>query len=474
MFLRNGNHLHGKILREDEGTLVIRVGDNAVIVLSQSEIAVITHTVPRKRPTPAGPGPSPDPTPDAPPRIDPGAPGEEEIPSIPTPLTIPAPRPPAAPADPMDGRIRELLHAADGELGVESAAAKLLKLGPPSVSALIRSLRAVPGDGAARVAALVLTRSLPREAGEAVRRGTGPENAAADRVAALRVLSHLGGPMDLDLLVRLLGTGDDDTDAAIASAFRDILRRHSDADAALVLRRHLAQGTPEQKDRIIGFVADAESPRGLRVLVDLLGKDPELQPTLIRAISRMQEARKSAETRALLRRTLAETNQPSIRVECAAAVGRLVDPESVEILVGMLSDPDAVVRDAAHGALCRISGLRLPIQAGPWMDWITGERSWWARCGPLTVSHLSSRSNAEVFESIRELSRRVLFREAAEPGLLQLVSHAQANIRAAACRGLGRLGCIAALPVLEQAQKDPDSEVRSAATAALEELRRPP
>lgn len=133
---------------------------------------------------------------------------------------------------------------------------------------------------------------------------------------------------------------------------------------------------------------------------------------------------------------------PSTRLTLTHALGKLRDPASVSVLAGLLSDPDPLVAGKAAFSLGQIP-------ARPATEALAGSLG-------------DERDNVRD-EVVASLSRS----EAAADFLVPALRHEDARVREASADALGLLGDPATVAALIPSLTDPDAAVRFAALAAI-------
>ena len=177
-----------------------------------------------------------------------------------------------------------------------------------------------------------------------------------------------------------------------------------------------------------------------------------------------------SEALAELLRVHLDSESASRRGAAALALGSLQDAGAAEALIELLDDPSAGIRENAHWALTRITGLRFPLSPLPWRSWYRSETEWFQGEYVRHARGLGSSDPAVVTRAIRELGQRRLHRDTLALELAEVLYHPSPPIRLAACLALRELGSRAALPELVEALEDGDGRVREAAWSALRSL----
>lgn len=277
--------------------------------------------------------------------------------------------------------------------------AEALAVQPDEILAAVAARLEDP-DPAIRAAALDVLRRAPRETfAEAVARRLDDKEAPVRAAACLAVAAQ-PGPDTVEALLTAL----DDTDAQVADAAEAGLRMLGRlAHEALVPRLITAEGTLDE--------------RVLRGLAATGAAGPVLKECLAHESAR-------------------------VRAGAAAALPAVLGPAATSDLVGLLADPQEMVRSAVVTAL---AGL--------------GEEAAHAALGVLAAG--AAPACLAAADVIAQTGGQLT------DDLLKLLRADRAGARAGAARALGRLGHAEAAAHLVTRLKDPDADVRFESVTAL-------
>lgn len=291
----------------------------------------------------------------------------------------------------------------------------------------------------------------------------------AERIAALRVLAHVGGPQSVPLCARLASEGPrarvlgDELRHALAG----LLRRRPETFERLWV---LFEETPGDLRRFaFEAVGDVPARSALSDLADWLDRARDQRPTVLRSIARVAAASPAphgAELRERVREFL-DDDAPAVRAAAALAAGALEDAQACEALITLLEDERAAVRHAALDGLRAIA--RHPFRGDPdrWRSWYATESRWWGERSEAVFETLRTGSPTALIGAIGELVSHSLDRHRLAAELLGALEDDSSQVRRLAALGLGQLGSALAIQALTLATQDEDASVRAAAEQAL-------
>ena len=287
------------------------------------------------------------------------------------------------------------------------------------------------------------------------------------RALALALLSRLGGADDLRLCRDLAPGAEPRPSALLERAVAGILRRSPAGYDELPPL--LLDAQDEAFVAVVDGVARAGSPRGLESLAALLGFQPERDRRLLVALGTLAERLPGPcdERVAGAAREYLWAADPWMLRDAAMALGRLGDSGAVERLIELVEDEERPVREGAHWALCRITGLDFPLSSARWRAWYREEAAWFAERAAEAYVDLGLSSEARVAGVLNELSRRRLHRFGVAAEVERVLQHDSPVVRRLACLALRQLGVVADPSALVACLDDEEPSVALAALAAL-------
>jgi len=301
---------------------------------------------------------------------------------------------------------------------------------------------------------------------------------ARPRADALRVFGAVGDGRDVSLLCRSIApvSANGDVDPALAPPFREavaaILRR--DITALFGVQSLLRNLPAASRLCMVHALADLATAPALGILSQRLGMEPLEDAILLNEIARAARSVPLPVEPAVL-----ESLRPHLRSEnpilvraAADAVGGLEDVESITDLIELLAHADSGVRQVAHAALCRITGVSFPPDGPRWRAWRDGEAKWFEKVAPHWIEDFLTGANLEKARAIAELSQHPLFRSEIAAVLQRSLLGEPDSIRRLGIGALRQLGAASATPFLEICAEDSDPAIAAEAKAALERIRR--
>jgi HEAT repeat protein len=407
---------------------------------------------------------------------------------------------PAAPAVQLDvealAAVERILTPPASAPKVEPKAvvAAIVQLGPPAVGVVVALLGGeigvahyVPGSLEEPVQAHVL--ELRTEILRAALAGFRPADVLAhvdQRLAAepgmdvrLMLAGVLGAMPEMAAFERLLALVDGIEPihlmrTYVQTSVEATIAAHLARDARCLaeLDRRAFRAGPELLGVYARSVGSARSSRGVEVLAGWLGRDAQADAAILTQIGRAAGERgvsiSSGAAAAVRRHALAEDLQ--VQRAAVVALGRLRDVESFETLVAVLEHGPSLASTSARWSLSRICDLDLGDPPQGWKDWRGREEDWWAERSSAVLESLHSDQESLVLQSMAELLRHPLHRDAVAEILGPMLAHTEANVARAACAALARLESARALPWLLEALAQPDPELRRLACETLTRL----
>ncbi len=303
------------------------------------------------------------------------------------------------------------------------------------------------------------------------------EPSLANRAAALLAIGAVGRANDLPQLFELAlareeRQPEERLELALRRAVALLLAHDPRALEQLMGLRRLTR--PELLPALVEAIGASHEPRGLAYLseiaywheglvLDVMSQVPLLGPSGDESIDEAMKVR--------LRPYLDELRPGPCRAAILALTA-LGDEDSIAALIELLASDSVGLRDNAHWALKKLTGLSLAATPEVWSRWHQGELYWMLRQKPKEFQRLKESQAALVADALREILTHPLARKELATTLPDLLKSRFAPIRVLACRSLADLEARQAIGKLVWALEDPVPEVSQAAHAALRKLTR--
>jgi HEAT repeat protein len=293
--------------------------------------------------------------------------------------------------------------------------------------------------------------------------------------AAVDVFGVVGTGKDLRRLAPLFvrdesGALDHDDKQVLRAAYVKILLR--DEAAIPELAALLAGKDDEVGQQVLLAFGERGDARALRVVFESIRSRPTLAQTALSQLPRLAsspEADVRAEVAAWLR-VAADPRRIEWTRAVYGAVAAFDEGDAMNELIEALDGEELALRSAAHVALRGISGMTFPHDARRWRTWYETERAWFDSDRPRLTQKMRNPDAAAVVEALREYAAHKLWKSALTSDLEPLLARSEPELRALACREIGRLRAPAAARLLTLALEDPVPGVRKAAEEALRAL----
>lgn len=292
------------------------------------------------------------------------------------------------------------------------------------------------------------------------------------RREAQRLLGCMGSADHLKLLARLTqsfqerGTAPPELRAGLIAAMGDILAR--DAAALAQMRSLFSESPPGLASSMVEALASLRPHAATRVLADLLGRSPGLDPLLLARLAERGRLRENGSENVFesVRRYLRQRD-PALVSAAALACGQLGDDGAVETLIGLLDHLDERVQRSVFAALENISGLSFGREAARWTRWYQAEILWWEQEAEALLVRIERGRGLEFVRAAREALEHRLFRDRIAEAFAHGLVRQNGEEVLLSCRALEQLRSPLAVPSLVECLEHNDPLVRTAAWKAL-------
>ena len=297
----------------------------------------------------------------------------------------------------------------------------------------------------------------------------------AERTAGLRVVGAVGVASDVATMLALAQPVDAQAlDTRILSILRESLAVLVRRDAATIdeLAARRASLATQCLPMIVLAIGDADEPRGVDLLVDLMRARPDLVCPVAAQIVKLGPSPSPEVNREGAALLVEHLRAGSARSDStvALALGSLEAPTAVPELIVLLDSDSRGTRENALVALRRLSGLGFAGSSDVWRIWFQDEANWYHASAPKLLRELDSSYVPCVTAALRELSQRRLFRHELARRVAPSLTHWAPQVRALTCRTLAELGSQHVVPSLVDALEDGEPTVRQACCEALRVL----
>jgi hypothetical protein len=292
-----------------------------------------------------------------------------------------------------------------------------------------------------------------------------------ERLEALLVMAAVGEGENLRLLLRLsTSLGDEAPAFELRTGFTDalaaILRR---VPAAIEQMPGLfAESPPAFTGPVVEALARCEGRRATEILAGLLGRVPGVDGLLLARLAR--RGRYSGRGEEFVFEALERYfrhSDPALVAAAVCASAELGAAAAAEEMIGLLEHRDERVRTSAAQALGTLSGLDFGPDAARWAAWYQAEMDWWEREADARLVRIERAHGQEYVRAAREVLEHRLFRERLAEAFTQALARRDADDVWLACRALGELRSVSAIPALVECLERDDARLRAAAHAAL-------
>lgn len=369
-----------------------------------------------------------------------------------------------------------ILAGISGARDVPAAAAALAELADGHAARLFEPLATRPDlRRVQRIALELALEELPREELLApLRAAARRTDAPAEREAALVVLTRLGTRLELALALEL-GAADVRGEGATHERERElgrclgaILRR--EPGALQLLCELVLRSDPSTLAPALSALAEAAGEEAAARLAGLLPSAGDAaRAVILSELGRVAVRGSGLDDLGVsdLVRTQLGSQDRSLVVLACGVLEKLRDHAAVPDLIVLLGDSDRNVRDRAHAALARLTGLSLAPEEEPWLAWLDEAMTWWdTRSEPCRIA-LVSGSPADAVAAVNELARQRFRRDHVVQALELALARPEPDLVETTLAALGAIDDPRAQHALQRFREEAQDERR----ASLERAR---
>jgi HEAT repeat protein len=256
---------------------------------------------------------------------------------------------------------------------------------------------------------------------------------------AYRHLGEEGTPESVPFIIKRMPKNDYRMKRTVERALIRLFRRHDSPTIYDEVAHSLGSASLETRGRVLCGIGETASSFGLEFLAQYLGRFPDLDHTVVTAITQMPVELVSERVLLKLRPYLQSPNM-NLRREAITALAVFSDVDTAKTLIENLSDDQRGIRGNSLWALQKMSGLKFPESPERWKTWYEEEVAWWEAEGEGLLAALESGTDLQIIEALRWLSEHRLYRTKISGALTELLDHPSEEVRAAAKAALERLG----------------------------------
>lgn len=295
------------------------------------------------------------------------------------------------------------------------------------------------------------------------------------RQAALACIGAVARANDLPQLFELaLDGGEKEPDKRLAKALgravTSMLARDPRGIEQLVSLRRITR--PELLLTLVEAVGATRDPQGLAYLSEIAYWHEGLVLAVMSQVSLLGPSGDEAidgAMRVRLRTHLDEEDPGPCRAAITALVA-LRDMDAISALIPLLDSESSALRENAHWALKKLTGLSMGPSPETWARWHQAELYWLARQKPKEFQRLRENDPAVATDALRGILTHPLARQELASALPDLLRSRWPALRLLACSSLAELGAHEAVGRLVWTLEDRDPDVAKAAHSALQRL----
>lgn len=302
--------------------------------------------------------------------------------------------------------------------------------------------------------------------------------AVEQRLAVMAVAELLGGREALAVAAAATGSvePDGDPEPRVIDAFERTALAALRGTPSLTteLPWMVREASLETSGALVRATAELGGDEALRSLVQLLGRRPELDATILSHLGRASRELLPPVSSELVPalRSAVSSSDPLVARAALQAVGQLEVTEALENCIELVESPDPTIAQASLRALEGITRLKLPGSEARWHLWLQEEQTWLDSEAEGVFSRLRASAPAQQRRAAELVLQHRLDRHRLASELTELLSSDHVDVRLLGIEALGRIDSRAALPALVAALSDDEARVAEQALALLQRLTR--
>jgi hypothetical protein len=296
------------------------------------------------------------------------------------------------------------------------------------------------------------------------------------KLVAVRILGQVGGSKGLEAILAIAASIEPIhwmrtyVQAPIEESLSAVLAR--DPRLMKIVVDQSARLDPRLCPMLVRSVAHGGSPSAAPWLASLIGRDRELDLSVVEELARLADrsfcdlsAADMGKVRSLL-----DSRDGRVQRSAVTAIGALGDADSITRLVSLVGSPDPLVARAAHGSLKRLTGQAIEPDRAAWAAYCEGEQKWFDESWPALTEGLRGEDLASVADAVNAMAVHPLFRGRAALEFRALLDGTDVERARLAAGALGTLGSRVAVPWLIECLRHEDETLRSNAWQSLKTL----
>jgi hypothetical protein len=376
--------------------------------------------------------------------------------------------------------------AANGKPNVDEIVRKITLLGPDAVPAIISMLlgEAEEPDVAHAVPPLVieqrstiLSKALAKQPEPlvvaAITKHISADTSVDRKLQIVRLLADVGSLGALDhALTCVVGLEPIQWERAFVRVqIVEALTRFATRDSANLRRIGAAMARTQKRlaSILMEALAATRSPAAMPLLMHMLGKDSELDLTVLQQLMEIGGNVMVMPSTAELKRLYAFLDSTDGRLQRAAAtlLTRIGDDECCLRLAQLLESEDELTAATAHTSLKSITGQTFEADREPWSTWLEVENAWLLEEFAKAEESIASGLPENVLAGAAACLEHRLYRHRTARALETAFAHDDPVVQKIACDIAAKLASPFAVPSLLQLLESEDETVRTGAWSSL-------